>query len=356
MPFSSQAAFQAIQTLQLTANEKLLILGGGTATGMMAIQIAKNHIECSEVVVTSSREELCMGLGATSVVNYKEEKWEEMLKDHGFDAILDCVGGVKSWDLCRSEGVLKKNGRFVTTVGDVEGGENWDFGTLVSTMGKMINRKFWGALGEQCYDLLLSDGSQNLDDVSALIQSGKLKAVLDDESPFDFGDWRKIIQKEISSTKTGKLVLKVEGTVEEEPSEMSENTLNKVVESAPKGDDTKVEEDKAADNAPPADDVKEEVATEVPEKDEEPVAASEDVKVDEVTEDADTGKADDIVSTNETEAPADDAAGADDEPETEAVVQDDDKEAVTSEKDALEEAVDNGAAKEEESADAVKNE
>lgn len=63
MPFVSQTAYQALQTMKLNDQSKLLILGGSSSVGCAAIQIAKNHFECDEVVVTSSRPEMCMELG-----------------------------------------------------------------------------------------------------------------------------------------------------------------------------------------------------------------------------------------------------------------------------------------------------
>merc|ERR1712130_811177 len=120
IPLVSQTSIQSLATAQVSKGQKLLILGGSTATGMAAIQIAKHYIQCSEVVVTSSQEELCKSLGADRVINYKKEQWEVALKDYECDAIYDCVGGQKSWNDCRSEKVLKGNGHYVSIVGDDE--------------------------------------------------------------------------------------------------------------------------------------------------------------------------------------------------------------------------------------------
>jgi len=255
MPLVSQTAFQALEVLQIKKTDRLLILGGGTACGLAATQIARNHIGCSEVDVTSSREEMCMKLGATSVVNYREDKWFEVFKDYGFDAIFDCVGGIESWDLCRSEGVLKKNGRFATIVGDDTDGFDINFGFVASMMGKVINRKFWAALGEQSWDFVAEDAGKNMQDVAAMIQDGKLKAVLDDESPFEFGDYMKMFEKIQSHKVTGKLVMKLVSDNDdrkefEVSTEMDTEIINKVVQSADSApviqDDVKEEEEPTA--------------------------------------------------------------------------------------------------------------
>lgn len=212
MPLVCQTSYQAMEKMKINESSKLLILGGSSACGVVAIQMAKNHFGCSEVAVTSSREKLCMELGADSVVNYKEQKWEEIYKDHGFDAVYDCVGGVESWDLCRSERVLKDNGHFVTVVGDVsdeKGQWAFDAAAVLSMVGSAINRKFWSALGEQNWDMLLEDASKNMDDIAQLMRDGKVKPVLDDESPFEFKDWAKMFEKQMALKARGKLVIKI---------------------------------------------------------------------------------------------------------------------------------------------------
>jgi len=305
IPVVAGTAFQAMEALKVKPQTKLLILGGGTSVGRMAIQIAKNHIGCGEVAVTSSREALCMELGANSVVNYKEEKWTEVYKDHGFDAIFDCVGGVESWDLSKSEGVLKEDGRYLTIVGDEENGAHIDFGAILRMTGKMINRNFWSVLGEPSWDFMVHDSSKNIDDVAALIRDQKIKPMLDEESPFQFADWAKMFEKLQSQQGSGRLVVKV-AEDEEEDEHGQENKDN--MESATVSKEV-VEEDIKMDEEPviaaaPAENVEEEVVAEDDAKEED------DVKVDEVVA-ADTAPADDAADDGAEEA-ADDGAGADD--------------------------------------------
>merc|ERR1712228_1108930 len=175
--------------------------------GMAAIQIAKHHIGCSEVVVTSSQEELMKSLGADRVINYRKEQWEVVLKDYECDAIYDCVGGVKSWDDCRSEKVLKGNGHYVTIVGDAE--SKLTVGKAVNRTFSSINRSFWGAVGYQKYDFVLCDPSSYLDEITVLIESGKLDIMLDKESPFKFENYGAMFEKSMARKAKGKLVLHV---------------------------------------------------------------------------------------------------------------------------------------------------
>merc|ERR1719419_1967848 len=78
---------------------------------------------------------------------------------------MDCVGGEKSWDLCRRNRVLKENGRYVTLVGD-EVGAKVDFAFIASVFGKVISRKLSAALGHPSWEYLMMDPAQNIEDVA----------------------------------------------------------------------------------------------------------------------------------------------------------------------------------------------
>jgi len=231
IPLVTQTSFQALQQLRVQKGEKILIFGGSTSTGLMATQIAKHHLGCAEVIVTSSQEELCKKSGADRVINYKTEKWEVILKDYGLDAIYDCVGGVDYWNLCRSEGVLKKNGRFATIVGDTEHVAQVTVGSMVGMGLSIANRKFWGSVGYQSYDFILNDAKKNIEKIAAMVEGGKLNPVLDPDSPYQFEDFLKMFEKSMSHRAKGKLVIQI-------------------------GGDSKAKND--ADASSPSDDVKEE--------------------------------------------------------------------------------------------------
>merc|ERR1719361_1429432 len=209
VPLVTQTSWQSLEKLKVNKDSKLLIFGGSTSTGLMASQIAKRHIGCAEVIVTSSQEELCKKCGADRVINYKTEKWEEVLKDYGLDAIYDCVGGVDYWNKCRSEKVLKKSGRYVTIVGDTAHVGKMTVGTLVGSGLSIANRKFWSSMGYQSYDMVLTDNKKNMDDIAKMIEAGKLEAVLDPDSPYKFEDYLKMFEKSMSHRAKGKLVIQI---------------------------------------------------------------------------------------------------------------------------------------------------
>jgi len=82
----------------LKAGETLLIHGGSSGIGTMAIQLAKAF--GAKVIVTvggQDKADACLKLGADHAVNYRSEDFVEAVKTHtggaGANVILDMVGG-----------------------------------------------------------------------------------------------------------------------------------------------------------------------------------------------------------------------------------------------------------------------
>jgi NADPH2:quinone reductase len=92
---------------QLRPDEHLLIHGGSSGIGTLAIQMAKSI--GARVSVTAGTEEkcvVCLGLGADRAINYKESDFVEHLKDDPVDVVLDMVGG----EYIKRDFVLMKSG------------------------------------------------------------------------------------------------------------------------------------------------------------------------------------------------------------------------------------------------------
>jgi putative PIG3 family NAD(P)H quinone oxidoreductase len=92
------AWFNVFHLGRLTAGEWLLVHGGSSGVGTIAIQLGV--LEGAKVITTAgsaAKCDACMKLGATRAVNYKEEDFvaavAETTQGHGVDVILDMVGG-----------------------------------------------------------------------------------------------------------------------------------------------------------------------------------------------------------------------------------------------------------------------
>jgi putative PIG3 family NAD(P)H quinone oxidoreductase len=128
----------------LTANiqpgQWLLVHGGSSGIGTMAIQLAK-AVGAHVAVTAGSQAKLdaCRELGAEVLVNYKDQDFVEEVRagsgGHGADVILDNMGAKY---LARNVEVLAVNGRLVTI--GLQGGRvgELDLGMLLAKRGAVI--------------------------------------------------------------------------------------------------------------------------------------------------------------------------------------------------------------------------
>jgi alcohol dehydrogenase len=112
LPLTGASAVQAlIGHIKLQSGQKILIHGGAGGIGTMAIQIAKHTGAYVATTVSKNSIEYVKQLGADEVIDYKNQKFEELLS--GFDAVFDTVGQ-ETYD--KSFLVLKKGGIIVSMV------------------------------------------------------------------------------------------------------------------------------------------------------------------------------------------------------------------------------------------------
>lgn len=80
----------------LKAGQKLLVHGGSSGIGTMAIQMAHAFgVEVFTTVGSAEKAQACEALGANLVIQYKQDDFVELLKTqgHAMDMVLDMVGG-----------------------------------------------------------------------------------------------------------------------------------------------------------------------------------------------------------------------------------------------------------------------
>ncbi len=100
---------------KLVAGESILIHGGSSGIGTVAIQLA-SHFGARVFTTAGSAEKcaVCQELGAEHSINYKEENFQselrELIGDDGVDVILDMVGGDY---VAKNLSLLGKNGRLI---------------------------------------------------------------------------------------------------------------------------------------------------------------------------------------------------------------------------------------------------
>lgn len=170
------------------AGKKILILGGSSATGMVAIQLAR-AAGCSDIAVTSSAGVVCSAVGATRVINHRDpaaQPWEQQLAGANYDIVFDTAEGLPAWNKARR--VLKpRGGKFVSLVMQ-DGGRAGDppptIGSMLSFLCRVISRWFWSWFGYPHFIWHINPGrTDGLSALVGMLAEGKLRAVLDPASP-----------------------------------------------------------------------------------------------------------------------------------------------------------------------------
>lgn len=221
LPASAMAA-KRVTHLYVKPGNRVLILGGSGGVGSSMIQYAKEK-GASFVAAVSTQEDLCRGLGADQVVDYRTHKWwdVEEFQETPFDVILDMVNG-DSWPVgilqaSRNDKLtIRKDGRYaclmtgVETEIDVHG--SWAaFKLILSILRRMIGAKLNSNVPnwEVPEALKLEEG--DLAELFLDVTSGKLKPVIDPASPFEFDeqDVRKAMHLQKSKHAHGKVVIKI---------------------------------------------------------------------------------------------------------------------------------------------------
>ncbi|WP_159032945.1 NADP-dependent oxidoreductase [Streptomyces fodineus] len=92
LPVNGLTAVQALEKLDLSRGQRLLITNGGGATGALAIQLAAaKGIEVTATASAAAAQRL-LGLGAREVVDYHDPNWPATARG-GFDAALTIATG-----------------------------------------------------------------------------------------------------------------------------------------------------------------------------------------------------------------------------------------------------------------------
>jgi putative PIG3 family NAD(P)H quinone oxidoreductase len=188
---------------RLTAGETLLVHGGSSGIGTMAIQLAK-CFGATVAVTAGSKEKLeaCRGLGADILINYRDEDFVASLREatggHGADVILDIIGARY---LTRNVDALAADGR-LAVIG-MQGGvkAELNLGILMAKRGTVISTTLRARPPEQKAAIVAAVRSN----VWPLVDSGEIRPVIDRVLPFaEAAEAHRIMT---ASTHTGKIVL-----------------------------------------------------------------------------------------------------------------------------------------------------
>ena len=192
------------QIARLAAGQTLLVHGGGSGIGTMAIQLAK-HAGARVAVTAGSQEKLdaCRALGADITINYREEDFVDSLMaatdGHGADVILDIVGAAY---LARNIAALAQDG-WIANIGMQRGRKaELDFGALMAKRAAISST----SLRARPKDQKASIVAAVTENVWPAVEAGLIRPVIDTELPMQQAAQAHRIMAE--STHTGKILLR----------------------------------------------------------------------------------------------------------------------------------------------------
>jgi NADPH:quinone reductase-like Zn-dependent oxidoreductase len=177
---------------KVSAGQKVLILGGSTSVGSIAIQLAKAKGAWVAATCSTRNVSNVQSFGVDLVVNYSEQKWEEHSELKNLDAVLDCVGEQQAWARTTANGVVKPDGAFVSI-------SNGDVGFNPSGHPPMHFASLY----------TLKNSAAVQDELVSMIAAGTLKVVIDDAFPFTKEGVDALIKKCDSGSSVGKNILRI---------------------------------------------------------------------------------------------------------------------------------------------------
>jgi len=169
---------------RLKAGDKALIHAGSGGVGTFAIQLAKALGAHVATTCSARNESLVRSVGADEVIDYRTQKFEEILED--YDYVLDAIGGETRE---RSFRVLRRGGRLATMIGGFPAAAKKHgpaLGALVA-LGGLVSLSLRGPLihGVSIHHVLRDSDARLLDPITALIEAGKIRPVIDRVLPLD---------------------------------------------------------------------------------------------------------------------------------------------------------------------------
>ncbi len=192
-------------TANIQPGEVLLVHGGGSGIGTMAVQLGR-EVGARVAVTAGSPEklEVCRELGASILVNYRTEDFEGVVREategHGADVILDTIGAKY---LAANVGLLAVNGRLVVI--GLQGGR-----TAEINLGAMLAKR----CALVATTLRARPAAEKAVIVAAvrehvwpLIESGRVRPIV--HASYPLGDAAGAHREMEASTHVGKLLLRV---------------------------------------------------------------------------------------------------------------------------------------------------
>jgi NADPH:quinone reductase-like Zn-dependent oxidoreductase len=164
LPLAGLTAWQVlVDTIRVQDGDDVLVHGAGGGVGHLAVQIAKARGANVFATARAEQAEWLRGLGAVDVIDYREQRFEELCTE--LDAVVDFPGAYGA----RSLEVLRPGGSLV----------------FVSTVVADEVREAAKARKQRVSGFLVEPDPVGLDGLERLIEAGKLEIHVDAVFPLE---------------------------------------------------------------------------------------------------------------------------------------------------------------------------
>lgn len=208
IPLVGLTSYQALHDImQLQKGQKILIHAGSGGVGTFAIQLAKIMGAIVTTTASEAGANLVTSLGADEIINYKTEKFEDMLKN--YDAVFDTIGGAT---LEKSFNIIKSGGNIVSVSGmpNARFGKEFGSGFFKTLLFSLASKKLTALEKKhnaQYSFLFMKPSGDQLRTIASYIEAGQIKPVIDRVFPFE--DAQKAMEYSESGRAKGKIIVKI---------------------------------------------------------------------------------------------------------------------------------------------------
>ena len=208
VPLAGLTAWQALFEIGgLKAGQKVLIHGGSGGVGSFAIQLARHAGLTVATTVGARNAELAYSLGADIVIDYKTQRFEEVVSDQ--DLVFDTQAGDIQH---RSFAVLRRGGVLVSIAGKPDGRLVREFGLnpLLGVLLDFLNRKSLRLAkqhGVRYEYLFMHPSGEQLAQLGRLLEEGSVRTIIDKVFPLE--QVREALAYSEAGHATGKVVVEV---------------------------------------------------------------------------------------------------------------------------------------------------
>lgn len=208
VPLAGLTAWQALFEIGgLKSGQKVLIHAGSGGVGTFAIQFARHAGLAVAATAGARNAELVRGLGADIVIDYKTQRFEDVV--HDYDLVFDTqAGDIRH----RSFAVLRRGGVLVSIAGKPDSRLVREFGLnpLLGVLLDFLNRKTLRLAkrhGVRYEYLFMHPSGEQLEEIGRLLAAGSVRPVID--KVFPLAQVREALAYSEAGHATGKVVVEV---------------------------------------------------------------------------------------------------------------------------------------------------